>query len=331
MSYGILRRCLHSAAVLAAVALAGVSPARAGTSAAGPGPGPVMEVDFPDPDVVRAGGVYHAYATSGNGRNVQRATSRDLVHWSPAAGDALPVLGAWVHPDEPRVWAPEVFANGRGFTLYYTAHDRASGRQCIGVALSAGTQGPFRPVGDKPLICPVEQGGAIDAASYTEGGRRYVVWKNDGNCCGIGTWLQMQSVSRDGTRVEGEPVRLLTPDHDWEGELVEAPTLIQRGHQYVLPYSAGPYRTDAYSTGYAVADRLTGPYVKAAAPLLTTDTFAGTVRGPGGQDVVAGRDGRDRIVFHGWSADRSRRVMYAAQLTFQDGRLSVGDGPAVGR
>jgi arabinan endo-1,5-alpha-L-arabinosidase len=77
-----------------------------------------------------------------------------------------------------------------------------------------------------------------------------------------------------------------------------------------------------------VADRLTGPYVKAAAPLMTTDTFAGRVRGPGGQDVVAGADGRDRIVFHGWSADRSRRVMYAADLSFSGGQLIVSAGPA---
>ncbi|MEU5346120.1 glycoside hydrolase family 43 protein [Streptomyces sp. NPDC020766] len=283
-------------------------------------------MNFPDPDVVRAGGVFHAYATSGNGKNVQRATSRDLVRWSAATRDVLPVLGEWVDPVEPRVWAPEVFDNGRGFTLYYTAHDRAGGRQCIGVALSVSPQGPFRPVGEGPLICPADQGGAIDAASYSEDGRRYVVWKNDGNCCGMRTWLHVQSVSEDGTRLLGEPVRLLTQDREWEGEVVEAPTLIKRGRQYVLLYSGGPYRTDAYGVGYAVADRLTGPYVKADAPLMTTNTFAGRVRGPGGQDVVAGADGRDRIVFHGWNADRSWRMMYAADLSFSGGRLTVSAG-----
>jgi arabinan endo-1,5-alpha-L-arabinosidase len=320
----VLRRWLHRVVVFTAAAAVCFSPAYAGTAVSGP----VLDTNFPDPDVVSAQGVFHAYATSGNGKHVQRATSRDLVRWSAATRDALPVPGAWVDPAEPRVWAPEVFDNGPGFTLYYTARHRAGGRQCIGVALSSAPQGPFRPVGEGPLICPLEQGGAIDAASYSEDGRRYVVWKNDGNCCGVRTWLHLQSVSADGTRLEGEPVRLLTQDREWEGGVVEAPTLIKRGRQYVLLYSGGPYHTDAYGIGYAVADHLTGPYIKAPAPLMTTDTLSGSVRGPGGQDVVTGADGRDRIVFHGWSADRSRRMMYTADLSFSGGRLTVGAGPA---
>lgn len=319
----VLRCWLRRVVVFAASVAVCLSPAHAGAV----GSGPVLDMNFPDPDVVRAQGVFHAYATSGNGRNVQRATSRDLVRWSAAARDALPVLGAWVDPHEPRVWAPEVFDNGRGFTLYYTAHHRVSGRQCIGVALSAGPQRPFRPVGEEPLICPVEQGGAIDAAHYSEDGQRYVVWKNDGNCCGMRTSLHLQPVSGDGTRLQAEPVTLLTQDREWEGDVVEAPTLIKRGQQYVLLYSGGPYRTDDYGIGYAVADRLTGPYVKADAPLMTTGTLAGRVRGPGGQDVVEGTDGRDRIVFHGWNADRSQRMMYAAGLSFSNGRLTVDTGP----
>lgn len=302
-------RCLALVAVAAAAAL---GPAVAA---------PVLDREFADPDVVKVGGTYHAYATNGDGKHVQHATSRDLERWKADSGDVLPVLGGWAAPRRDLVWAPEVFDTGDGFTLHYTAHDRASDRQCIGVARSSSPDGPFRPVGDGPLVCPAAEGGAIDASGYTEGGQRYLLWKNDGNCCGMDTWLHLQPVSWDGTRTTGDPVRLIRqdPDPTVEGGVVEAPTLVKRAGQYVLLYSAGDYSGDHYRTGYAVARSLTGPYTKAAKPLMTTETLSGTVRGPGGQDVVTGPNGRDRILFHGWLADPRRRVMYAADLGFADG------------
>ncbi|MFD5625805.1 glycoside hydrolase family 43 protein [Streptomyces sp. NPDC127072] len=291
-------------------------------------PAPVLDRNFPDPDIVKVGRTYHAYATSDIGRNVQHATSTDLTHWSVAGTDPLPQLGAWVHAEKPRVWAPEVYDNGPGFTMHYTAHDRASGRQCIGVALATSADGPFRPAGDGPLVCPVEQGGAIDAAGYTENGRRYLLWKSDGNCCEKDTWIHLQPISRDGTSLTGQPIGLIKQDRDWENGLIEAPTLIKRDGRYVLLYSADAYSPNVeagtrYKTGYALAESLQGPYTKAAEPLMTTESFASQVIGPGGQDVVTGPDGRDRIAFHAWNADRTKRPMYLADLGFSQGRPVV--------
>ncbi|WP_240137904.1 family 43 glycosylhydrolase [Streptomyces sp. MUM 178J] len=320
------------AVLIAAAGPAAADPAATNAAAANPAAasapavvvdGPVLGRNFPDPDVVKIGDTYHAYATSTVGRNIQHATSRDLVNWTLAASDPLPALGAWVDNGRRRVWAPDVFDNGDGYTMHYTAHDRASGKQCIGTALASSPDGPFRPVGDAPLICPVGQGGAIDAAGYTENGRRYMLWKSDGNCCGMDAWIHLQPVSGDGTLTSGRAVRLLRQELPWEGGVVEAPTLIRRDGRYILFYSAGSYEGYGYATGYAVADRLTGPYTKTAEPLMSTESFAGAVRGPGGQDLVTGPDGRDRIVFHGWNADRSQRFMYAADLVFADGRPFV--------
>jgi arabinan endo-1,5-alpha-L-arabinosidase len=56
---------------------------------------PVIDANFPDPDILLVGGVYHAYATNDGGQNVQHQTSTDLVHWTPRP-DVLPTLGAWV-------------------------------------------------------------------------------------------------------------------------------------------------------------------------------------------------------------------------------------------
>lgn len=278
--------------------------------------GPVLDHDFPDPDVVEVNGTYHAYATNGDGKHVRRAASADLENWTLSGNDALPTLGGWVDPQAAgwSVWAPEVFATGDGYTMWYTARDAARDRQCIGVARAGRPEGPFTPVGDGPLVCPGAQGGAIDASSYTEGGQRYMLWKNDGNCCGLDTWLHIQPVSPDGTRTTGTATRLIKQDRDWEGGVIEAPTLVRHGSRHVLFYSAGSYAGDAYKTSYATSGSLFGPYTKAAAPLMTTDSFDGTVRGPGGQDVVSGPDGRDRILFHGWDAGYTRRALYVADL-----------------
>ncbi|MGW2200782.1 glycoside hydrolase family 43 protein [Streptomyces sp. NPDC001774] len=335
--HALIGRGFVTAAALGAAACLAALPAGAATSSSSVSPASpaspasvspvtlVLDQDFADPDVMKVGGLYHAYATNAHGRNVQHATSTDLVRWKVDATDVLPVVGAWVTLDPPNhVWAPEVFDNGDGFTLQYTARDRAGGRQCIGAATSSSPGGPFRPAGDGPLVCTPEEGGAIDASSHTENGTRHLLWKSDGNCCGKDTWLHIQPVSWDGTRVTGEPVRLVRQDRPWEGGLVEAPTLVERDGRYVLLYSAGDYRTDAYATGWATADELTGPYVKGDVPLMTTQTFAGAVAGPGGQDVVTGPDGKDRILFHGWSADRKRRVLHVADLRFENGRPVVG-------
>jgi len=40
---------------------------------------PVYDRDFPDPFVLKVGDTYYAYATNGDGKQVQTLTSKDLV------------------------------------------------------------------------------------------------------------------------------------------------------------------------------------------------------------------------------------------------------------
>jgi beta-xylosidase len=284
---------------------------------------PVLDQDFPDPDILLVDGTYYAYATqSQDGSvNVQMATSTDLETWEIQAQDPLPELPAWATGDH--TWAPDVTAVPGGFVLYMTARSVDPAMQCIGVARSTSPTGPFRPVGDEPLICPEKDGGAIDAASYVEtDGERYLLWKNDGNCCGKDTWLHLQPLSADGLKLAGPPVRLVKQDQPWEGNLVEAPTLVRHGSSYVLFYSANDYGGDSYTTGYATASKLEGPYKKADEPLLTSAETG--VTGPGGQDVVTDTAGKTHIVFHGWDPAVIYRAMYVTDLSW-DGDTPVPD------
>ena len=282
-----------------------------------------IDQDFPDPDVVATDGRYLAYATNGAGFNVQTAKSSDLETWNVLASDALPELPDWALPG--KTWAPDVseFAPGQ-FVMYFTAASKNPGLQCIGVATSTTPEGPFAPAGSAPIVCPADEGGAIDPATFVDDdGTRYLVWKNDGNCCGLDTWLQIAELSADGTTLVGETTKLLMQDQPWEGNLIEAPTLVKRDGVYALLYSANDYGGDAYATGYATAPSVRGPFTKGDGPLLTTETSDGRYLGPGGQDVVTAADGSDVLVFHSWDSLFIQRGVNVVPLTWDDGVPSV--------
>ena len=278
-----------------------------------------IDQDFPDPDVIDVDGLYYAYATNTRAANVQYATSPDLKTWTVSLDDVFPELPAWA--ETGRTWAPDVSAlpDGR-YALYFTAQERESGRQCIGVAVANAPIGPFVSDAPEPLICPVGEGGAIDASSVVDvDGSRYLVWKNDGNCCGLDTWLRLSTLTADGLAVVGEPVDLVKQTEEWEGDLVEAPVIVRHDDQYALFYSANDYGGENYAMGYALASSIAGPYTKGDEPLFTTALSGGGALGPGGQDVVAAPDGDDRIVYHSWDPAFSYRGMIVSALEWPDG------------
>jgi beta-xylosidase len=274
---------------------------------------------------LKVGDVYYAYATNANDANIQVARSRHLVHWE-VLGEALPELPAWAVQNFGWAWAPEVFRSSEDqYVMYFTARFSIGfdGTQCIGLATSDDPVGPFVSSNPEPFICQTDQGGSIDPSTFVDvDGQRYILWKNDGNCCGYKVWLYIQEVSTDGLTLEGEPRQLLSVDQRWEGNLVEAPTLWRHDGKYYLFYSANAYNDRRYATGYAIADDIFGPYFKAEEPLLATDLAVGIV-GPGGQDVVAGPRGGTRIVFHGWAPEGYRRL-YLAPLNWQNGAPTLG-------
>lgn len=293
-------RAVLSATAIAAAALAvgGCSgdPASTATSSR---PAPfAIDQDFPDPDVLEVGGTYYAYATNSAAANVQVATSTDLTSWTVSTTDALPTLPDWTAPG--KTWAPDVSQSSPGrFVMYFVAANVDPSVQCINAATSNSPTGPFAVSGSAALVCDPDQGGAIDPATFVDtDGTAYLVWKNDGNCCGLDTWLQIAPLSTDRLSLTGPPTRLIKQTLDWEGNLIEAPTLVRHGDRYVLFYSANDYGGDKYRIGYASAGSILGPYTKSSRPLLSTSSSGGRYVGPGGQDVVTRADGSTALVIH---------------------------------
>jgi beta-xylosidase len=286
---------------------------------------PVWDSNFPDPMIVRAGeGKYWAYATNGNGANVQTLRSNDLVSWEQGP-DALPELARWTAPGD--VWAPEVAVHNAGrHVLYYTTSAPGGEIQCVSVAVSKAAEGPYVDSSARPLVCEEKAGGSIDAHPFiTAAGERYLYWKNDGNRIGVDTWISVQRLDTTGTKLLGRPQRLFEADLPWEGQLVEAPFVWEVGGRFVMFYSANAFASAEYAVGIATAESPMGPFTKKPDPILASNDVAA---GPG-HCALFTDDGKVWMVYHAWPPDAidsviPGRTMWLSEVAFgADGSVSV--------
>lgn len=290
---------------------------------------PVYGNNFPDPFILKAGGVYYAYATNNGIKKYQLLKSKDLVNWAEGP-DPLPELPAWATKD---TWAPEVLRRKDGkYVLYLTARSstpRASedNALCIDAAIGDSPEGPFKDPDGKPLVCQVAEGGSIDASPFQDpDGGLYLQWKNDGNCCGLPTYIYSQKLSPDGMKLTGKPARLVKQDRSWEGPLIEAPTMWKQDGKYYLFFSANAFYNETYAVGYATCKGPLGPCKDAPEnPILTTSERA---VGPGHQSIIADDDGELWMAYHAWPPDAvgsvsPGRVFWIDKLVFKNGKPDV--------
>jgi len=298
-----------------------------------PGPSftnPVYKLDFPDPYVMLVGDTYYAYATTnGSTTNIRVIRSKDLVNWENV-GDALPALPEWSVLNSGYTWAPGVVQVEDQFLMYYVARDEDIDRQCIGVAVSDDPAGPFVDPNDEAFVCQTNLGGSIDAYPFQdEGGKLYLLWKNDGNCCNLEVALWIQELSSDGMNLVGEPVKLIERDQPWERPLIENPAMVLHNEKYYLFYSGNWWESHEYAIGYAVCETVTGPCEK---PLDEPwFEYEAPVMGPGGETFFTDLEGNLWMAYHAWTgADvgypQGKRSLHIDLVTFE-GDKPVTNGP----
>ncbi len=287
---------------------------------------PLRGADAADPFVVVDDGQARLFTTNNAAGNVPVATGTgadgaDGVEVS----DALPVLPAWAAPGF--TWAPAVTSTDGGWVLAFTARHQASGRQCIGVATSTTIDGPYTPHAE-PLVCEVYRGGSIDP-SFVAGvdGERWLLYKDDGNCCGLPTTIYAVPLTAGGTAIAGPPADLLVADQPWEDGLVEAPTMRAVGDRWLLLYSGNRWDTAGYAVGAAWCDSPVGPCEKHPEPVLAA---GGGVDGPGGVEFVSSvaADGL-AVTFHAWPVgavgygDGSTRRLHVGRVEIAGDEVSI--------
>ncbi|KAF2764357.1 Arabinanase/levansucrase/invertase [Teratosphaeria nubilosa] len=283
--------------------------------------------NFPDPAIINVSNAWYAFATRtiGSSIHIQVAKSTDFSSWALVYNsdgtqyDALPNLPAWVDSSSPNTWAPDIVQLDDGtFVMYFSATTTSdTAKHCVGAATSSNVEGPYTATSDTALICPLSQGGAIDAAGYNDNESRYIVYKVDGNSIGHGgacgndvspyvaTPLILQPVASDGVTLQGTATTLLNNDGASDQGIVEAPSLVKSGSTYILFFSSGCYMTGNYNVDYATASSITGTYTRASSPLFETGVDGLTA--PGGADIWT--DAK-HLVFH--ANYGSGRAMYQA-------------------
>lgn len=296
---------------------------------------PVIDADFPDPDLIVApDGTFWAYATGDPGSSsIQVASSPDLVSWTPVT-DALPERPSWQPLQEGLTWAPDVVHDGATWRMYYVARDSASGQQCLSTAVAPTPAGPFEDLSSEPFLCQHELGGSIDPHVFVDSdGTAYLFWKNDGNAIGVDTQIWVQQLAPDGVSLVGIPVDTgLQQRYPWQGDIVEAPSVVRIGDEYVMFYSANGYWSADYAIGYATATSVTGPYVDRS-PVAWVSSSGGAA-GPGGQTTLE-IDGALWMAYHAWDPaavgyeSGGRRAMWLDRIVQRDGAIEL-DGPTDG-
>ncbi len=153
------------------------------TAVANTGMNVVLNRDFADPTVIKAGNKYYAYATQSrnNGKtvNIQVASSSDHQHWK-YEGDALPQKPKWASNTQG-FWAPDVFFDAKlnKFVLFFSADPNELTGKCLGVAYADNPLGPFIDKGE-PLLCGsgfrnIDPKGFVDPKT----GKHLLYWGSD--------------------------------------------------------------------------------------------------------------------------------------------------------
>ena len=299
----------------AVASISGVSSSCQSLQTQGQG-GAVYPFDFPDPDVIRVGSVYYAYATNSAAGNIQTIQSNDLVHWS-VDGDALSHLASWGRSGD--TWAPGVFElNGR-FVLYYAVVDGSTGKECISVAEATGPRGPFVDNSTSPLVCQLDLGGSIDPSPFIDAtGTPYLVWKSEGGN-GQPSAIWSQQLTADGTGLAATAAQILIrPSQGWEGGVVEGPSMLLWSGHYYLFYSANNWDSVNYAIGVATCQGPAGPCSKPLGHALIS-ARAG-MAGPGGPSLFADQSGQLWMAFHAYLPTAvgypNSRLLFLRQVTF---------------
>jgi beta-xylosidase len=255
-------------------------------------------------------GAYYAFTTAHLFTSVPVYKSTDLKNWVPAGVDdadpdtcpnaeAMPTLASWV--DWGHNWAPSIIDSAnpdasKRFVMYYTARDKVSQRQCVGIAFSSHPDGPYFDPAAAPAICQLSRRGTIDASPFTDlHGDRYLIYKSEDSVIWASTltnYGQTLGPPRAILSIFGGP--------SWEAPRIEGPTMARTSTGLYLFYSAGNWATSGYKVGVAKCSSPLTPCKRVySTPVLESRN---AMVGPGGQTPFTDTAGQWHLAFHAWQA-----------------------------
>lgn len=271
---------------------------------------PVINADYSDPDVVRAGSDYYLVSSSFEaipGLPVLHST--DMINWK-IIGHALKKQPPFDHYNKPQrgngVWAPAIRYHKGEFYIYYPDPD-------FGIYVTKATN-PAGPWSDPVLV---EGGkGLIDPCPlWDDNGEVYLVHALAGSRASVKSIIIVKKLNKEGTRVTGEGV-IVFDGHETD-PTIEGPKFYKRNGYYYIFAPAG-----GVSTGWQLVLRsknIYGPYERK----VVMDQGSTTVNGPHQGAWVTTPSGEDWF-FHFQDKDQYGRVVHLQPMKW------VGDWPVIG-
>lgn len=273
------------------------------------------QLPLADPYVLVENNTYYAYGTHSD-HGIEVYTSTDLKNWE-CKGLALKkedvTARRWY-------WAPEVYHLKGKYYMFF------SGDEHLYVATSDSPLGPFKQVGDSPMLAV----GSIDSSLFIDDdGTPYLffVLFNKGNA------IWMAELNDDLTTLRYETLReCIKVSQAWErdpkypGSIVnEGPIILKRNDTYYMTYSANDYQSKLYGIGLATCrDLKNGTWEKSAHnPIFqSVDGLVGT----GHHSIFTDLKGQLQMVFHAHNSNEKihPRLTYFVKTKWSTDGLTFG-------
>ena len=277
---------------------------------------PVIPGFHADPEILYSEntGKYYIYSTTDGtpgwgGYYFHVFSSPDLERWTDC-GVMLDVRSEQVPWASGNAWAPAIIEReepdgGYKYYFYFSAHNPATDRKEIGVAVSSDPAGPF-VAAPQPLVSesPVGKGQQIDVDVFRDpvSGKHYLYWGNG--------YMAGAELSDDLMSIRPETTVVLTP----EGGTLEtyayreAPYVFFRDGRYYFMWSVDDTGSPNYHVAYGTATAPLAPIQVAAEPVVLVQRPAQEIYGPAHNSVIC-LPGTDdwRIVYHRINKDHITR------------------------
>lgn len=217
----------------------------------------------PDPWCIYKDGYYYYMHTTGHNLKLWKtnsianlSTAENKIVWTP------PATG----PYSKEIWAPEIHYFQSKWYIYFSADSGNNNDHRIWVLENSSVDPMQGKWTMKGKFTTPEDKWSIDGSVMEYNGKMYAVWSGwEGDKNGEQD-IYIAAMKNPWT-VEGNRVKLSTPDYDWEkhGDLKstddpphinvnEGPQLLVHGNKIFLIYSASACWTDTYALGMLTAD-----------------------------------------------------------------------------
>lgn len=279
---------------------------------------PVLNADYSDPDVCRAGDDYYMTASSFNCvPGLPILHSNDLVNWKLIGHaiqrlEPLDVFSSLQHGNG--VWAPSIRCHNDEFYIYWGDPDQGIFR--------VKTKDPAGKWSEPELVKPGK--GLIDPCPlWEDDGRVYLVHAYAGSRAGIKSILAVAELNADGSKAIS-PSRTVYDGHETDPTIEGAKFHKRNGEYYIFAPAGG------VATGWQVvlkSENVYGPYERKVVMAQGKSTINGPHQGAW-VDTPAGED----WFFHFQDKGAFGRVVHLQPMAWKDNGFPVigadkdGDG-----